>query len=96
MSMDADFFNNAVALLPVMILTKVVDRHRRQANAEQTTARQICVHRWFVGVSILGILLAMLGAAIADWRSWTSWAVVVCLVLSSTLLVAQLVAQEKV
>ena len=94
--MNADFFNNAVALLPVMMLAKVVDLHRRQANAEQTTARQIRVHRWFVGVSIVGIGFAMLGAAIEDWRSWASWAVVVCLVLSSTLLVAQLVAQEKV
>jgi hypothetical protein len=93
--MDADFFNNTVALLPLMILTKVVDRHRREAHGEGTTARQIGVHRWFVGISILGIGFAMLGAAVEDCRSWASWTVVGCLALSSTLLVCELLARDR-
>lgn len=93
--MDADLFNNAVALLSVMVLTKVADRHRREAKNAEFTDRRNAIHQCFVAVSLAGIVLAMAGSAIVDCRSPASWLVGILLAVSGALFASELMRRDR-
>ena len=73
MELEKDFYNAVAALLPLLMLTKVVDRHRRQhmrkldtPEASHDTNKQRTEqyrHRAFLFLAALTEALALLGAA---------------------------------
>jgi hypothetical protein len=79
--LDSEFYNNVCALLPLMMLTKVVDRHRRHYMGEIVSKEQAPMwrrkarqrHRVFLVLAAATEALALLSAgwdhgnALADW-----------------------------
>lgn len=60
--MKPDLFNDAAAVLPVLILAKVADRQRRQRWPGN--AQGIGAHRAFVLIGFAGLIVALTGAAV--------------------------------
>lgn len=66
-----DFFNNTSALLPVLLLTKVADRARRQANGAAATS--LMSHRVFIAMALVGEGGALIGASVEELRGGIVW-----------------------
>ena len=68
MELDGDFYNNVCALLPLLMLTKVVDRHRRQhmkqlaIRAGASVRGEQLRHRRFLVLVAVTEVLALLSA----------------------------------
>lgn len=61
-----DFFNNASAVLPILLLTKVADRARREAAG--STPASLGSHRTFIVMALAGETGALVGAAVEATR----------------------------
>ena len=59
--MELDFFVAVSALFPLLVLTKVGDRHRRQSA--NTGDHEPWMHRLFIVVALVGEGFALAGAA---------------------------------
>lgn len=66
--MGADLFNDASAVFPILILAKIAERQRR-ALAKKPSV-DVRYHRWFVGLGLVGLIVALVGAVDANVRNW--------------------------
>jgi cytochrome c biogenesis protein CcdA len=86
-SIGPDFFNNACAVLPILLLTKVADKARREAKAarevEGAKPRRAVAedtHRLFVVVALAGEAAAFIGSLLEGSRDLVALVVGVVLV----------------
>ena len=75
--LQSDFYNDVSALIPIMVLTKVADRHRRQAQHHD---HDLTLHRFFVVVAIIGEGAALALATTKHAKAWQEWFVIAAIV----------------
>jgi hypothetical protein len=90
--LSPDFHNDVTALIPIMVLTKVTDRHRRQSSAN-VRDHSPGLHRIFIAIAVLGEAFALAGAANPGDR-WTDVIVVVTLAACAIVFTAELVRAD--
>jgi hypothetical protein len=59
--MHQDFFVAVTALFPLLVLTKIGDRHRRQAHTDGDHGQFL--HQVFILIALVGEIFALAGAA---------------------------------
>jgi hypothetical protein len=91
-----DLLNDSVAVLPVLLLTKVVSHRRPESGARGLAAGPEwakVAHITHIAAVCIGLLFAFLGVTIGDWQANVALVVLVgaALVVASALLVVELV-----
>ena len=71
--LDTNFYNDVRALIPIFVLTKVADRHRRQAQGRD---HDLVFHRLFVGVAIAAEGVALALASTDHAKEWVDWVLI--------------------
>ncbi|GAB3785419.1 hypothetical protein GCM10027601_20870 [Nocardioides ungokensis] len=87
-----DFFNNASALLPILLLTKVADRARRQTTGNVVSP--MTLHRLFIVVALIGEVGALVGASMEDTRGWMIWLLWAALLFCGALFACELLRAD--
>jgi hypothetical protein len=91
-----EFYNNVCALLPLLMLTKVVDRHRRQHMQELaikvSERNEQLRHRIFMVLVAATEVLALLSAGWDHHNAWLDGLLIVLVALCGVFFTVELVA----
>jgi hypothetical protein len=87
-----DFHNDVTALIPILVLTKVADRHRRQALPDGRDHRAVW-HQLFIGAALVGEVFA-LAAAANPGHGWIDAIVVLVVVVCIPVFAVELLRSD--
>jgi hypothetical protein len=93
----SEFYNNVAALLPLLMLTKVVDRHRRQHMEQLAVFKsrrrdEDLRHRAFLVLAALTEALALLSAGWDHHQTWPDLVLIGLVAICGLFFTVELVA----
>jgi hypothetical protein len=91
--LEPDFFNNASAVLPILLLTKVADRTRRLTLNKQ--AASLRSHRAFIVVALAGEAAALTAALAEGTRSWVVGPLLLAMVICGAVFADELLRADR-